>query len=202
MPSTTLPDIMKGLQIKEFKKPYHFSTVIPVPKIVHDNEVLIKVAVAGYCHTEIMVQNGEFESKMGTRNKLPLIPSHEGTGVVVAIGPKVSNVKVSHHIVASQYVHRAQVGDRVGSLAFKNPCGSCPDCKLGVPKYCENMDLTGVISNGVAAEYMVADSAYTVPLPDNLTFEAAAPLMCAGKTQSWYCFIDLYHFLPCRGYNV
>lgn len=89
-----IPDTMKGLQIREFKKPYHYARDIPVPKIVQNNEVLIKIAVAGYCHTEMMVQNGEFENRMGPGDKLPLIPSHEGTGIVVGVGSQVSNVKV------------------------------------------------------------------------------------------------------------
>lgn len=76
-----------------------------------------------------------------------------------------------------------QVGDRVGSLSFKNPCTNCSDCKLGLHRYCKNVDLTGLTKDGAAAEYMVADSKYTVPLPDKLTFEAAAPLMCAGRIQ-------------------
>lgn len=94
MATVTIPATMKGLQITEWKKPYKFSTDIPVPKIERPHEILIKIAVAGYCHTEMMVQNGEFASKMPARNKLPLIPSHEGTGVVAAIGSGVRTVKV------------------------------------------------------------------------------------------------------------
>ena len=95
MATSEVPHTMKGLQILEFKKPYNYSNDIPVPKIEHGSEVLIKVAVAGYCHTEMMVQNGEYESKMPSGNKLPLIPSHEGTGTVVAVGAQVTNVKVT-----------------------------------------------------------------------------------------------------------
>jgi len=168
MTSSDLPKTMKGLQITEFKKPYRFSEDIPVPKLERDTDVLIKIAVAGYCHTEMMVQNGEFESKMkAVGNKLPLIPSHEGTGVIVAVGSRVSNLKV---------------GDRVGTLAIGNPCGTCSDCKKGFIKYCENAGMSGVIGDGAAAEYMVTDSNWTIPLPPNLSFESAAPLMCAGTT--------------------
>ena len=39
----------------------------------------------------------------------------------------------------------------------------------------------GISKNGAAAEYMAVDSKWTVPLPDGVSFEAAAPLMCAGK---------------------
>jgi len=166
MANPGIPKTMKGLQITEFKKPYRLSNDIPVPKIERDNEVLIKIAVAGYCHTQMMVQNGEFASKMvGAR--LPMIPSHEATGVVVAIGSGVSDIRV---------------GDRVGTLACKNTCGKCADCKQGLILYCENCVMSGVTANGAGAEYMVADSNWTIPLPSNLSFESAAPLMCAGAT--------------------
>ncbi|KIJ35816.1 hypothetical protein M422DRAFT_61229 [Sphaerobolus stellatus SS14] len=158
---------MRGLQIVEFKKPYALSHDIPVPQITRDNEVLIKVAVAGYCHTEMMVQNGEFEKMMPPQNTLPLIPSHECTGVVVAVGSKVTNIKA---------------GDRVATPPLKNPCGTCSDCKKGLSKFCQNADHAGVIANGAAAEYMVSDSNWTVVLPKQISFEAAAPLMCAGAT--------------------
>lgn len=85
--------IMKGLLITEYKKPYQYSTEIPIPKIEKPNEILIKIAVAGYCHTEMMVVNGEFHHRMNGRT-LPLVPSHEGTGTVVDIGSAVTNVKV------------------------------------------------------------------------------------------------------------
>ena len=49
------------------------------------------------------------------------------------------------------------------------------------------MLMSGVTTNGAAAEYMVSDSKYTVPLPPTLAFEAAAPLMCAGGTRFWHC---------------
>lgn len=163
----TIPTTMKGWQIVEWKQPYKFSTDIPVPQIERPNEILIKIAVAGYCHTEMMVQNGEFAPKMTAGNKLPLIPSHEGVGVVAAIGSSVKTVKV---------------GDRVATLTIKNVCGECGDCKKGLIKYCQTADHSGVIANGAACEYMVADEAWTIPLPPSLTFEAAAPLMCAGAT--------------------
>lgn len=77
-----------------------------------------------------------------------------------------------------------QVGDRVGALLVKNCCGNCSDCKKGLKNFCEHMDLCGCTANGAAAEYMVADSNWTIPLPSNVSFEAAAPLMCAGMQLS------------------
>lgn len=89
----SLPKTMKGLQIVEYKKPYKLSKDIPVPQLERNNEVLIKVAVAGYCHGDLMIQNTDL-GDFGIMGTLPLIPSHEGAGVVVAIGAKVKDLKV------------------------------------------------------------------------------------------------------------
>lgn len=68
---------------------------------------------------------------------------------------------------------------------MKNPCGNCSECRRGTPKYCEDVEMLGLTVHGAAAEYMVADSAWLIHVPDNLSFEAVAPLMCAGNRQDW-----------------
>ncbi|KIJ23323.1 hypothetical protein M422DRAFT_786205 [Sphaerobolus stellatus SS14] len=164
-----IPSTMKGLQITEYKKPYQLSTDIPVPKIENDFEVLIKVAVAGYCSTEKIVQNGAFMGRFAENGGtgLPLVPSHEGVGAVVDVGSAVTDLKI---------------GDRVGAVSYYNACGKCEDCTMGLEKYCEQLEFYGITRNGAAAEYFVADSRWTVLLPPTLSFDAAAPLMCAGAT--------------------
>ncbi|KIJ55953.1 hypothetical protein M422DRAFT_40858 [Sphaerobolus stellatus SS14] len=157
---------MKGIILTEFKKPYTFSSDIPVPKIKRDNEILIKVVVAGYCRSEILVQQGEFAAMMKHQD-LPLIPSHECAGTVVEIGAKVDNLKV---------------GDRVAATFPKNSCSRCEDCRSNMPKYCNEDFLYGVTADGAAAEYMVADSQWTVVLPETMSFAVGACLMCAGAT--------------------
>jgi len=69
-----------------------------------------------------------------------------------------------------------------------NTCGSCSDCKEGRPKFCETSDIYGITTNGAAAEYLLADAEWTIPLPPQLEFESAAPLMCAGS-------LELYLFV-------
>jgi len=86
---------MKGFILSEFNKPYQFSTDIPKPELEKDTDVLIKVAVAGYCHSDSTVQQGDFEAKMKSAGRaLPLIPSHEGVGIVSAVGSNVKHIKV------------------------------------------------------------------------------------------------------------
>ncbi|RJE21832.1 Zinc-binding dehydrogenase, partial [Aspergillus sclerotialis] len=86
-------------------------------------------------------------------------------------------------------VSKWKVGDRVGVLNFKNACSKCPSClstfkRYGSldPRYCENREAGGFMTDGAFAEYMVADSATTVTLPPGISFEQGAPLLCAGAT--------------------
>lgn len=68
---------------------------------------------------------------------------------------------------------------------MKNACGKCSECRRQTPKYCENVEMLGLTVHGAAAEYVVADAAWVIHLPQSLSFETAAPLMCAGCTV--YC---------------
>ncbi len=71
------------------------------------NEVLIEVAAAGICGTDLHIFHGEYEAVY------PLVPGHEFSGTVVAVG---------------EGVQRYRPGDRV--TADPNiPCNSCPACQ-------------------------------------------------------------------------
>ncbi|KAH8658008.1 alcohol dehydrogenase GroES-like domain-containing protein [Xylariales sp. PMI_506] len=161
---------MQAAQLCEFNKPYELRRV-KVPE-VGETDLLVKVHAAGFCHSDLQVIHGQF----GTQ--LPLIPSHEPAGTVVQVGR------------ACQAKDEWNVGDRVGILNFKNACGRCPGCALSKrqqggsldPRFCEAREMAGFKHDGAFAEYMVADPTTTVKLPDAVSFEQAAPLMCAGAT--------------------
>ena len=105
---------------------------------------------------------------MGT--KLPCIGSHEGAGTVVQLGSSVTDLKK---------------GDRVMAGLPRNRCGHCPDC-LGDENYrhyCPNLaGHVGVTLDGAFADYMIVDGRESSRIPDNVSFETAAPLACAGCT--------------------
>lgn len=138
-----------------------------------DHELLVKVHAAGFCHSDLQVLKGQF----GT--KLPIVPSHEPAGVIASVG-------------ASCDTSKWKVGSRVGVLNYKGTCARCPGCGLANrqlggmdPRYCENREAAGFHHDGAFAEYMVADPQTTVLLPDGLSYEQAAPLMCAGVSKSF-----------------
>lgn len=158
-----LPKKMKAIQVVEYKKPYKLNEV-DVPTNIGPYDLLIKVAVASNCHTDGMVQDGVFKTK------LPCTASHEGAGTVVAMGSDVKGFKEGSRVMCGLPLH---------------PCGVCKDCQgpENQVQYCVNLDgHVGVNVNGCFAEYVVVDSRRTTPLPDKVTFESAAPLACAGRT--------------------
>jgi propanol-preferring alcohol dehydrogenase len=122
--------------------------------------MLLKTAVASFCHTDIMVQTGVL------RSQLPITASHEGTGTVVALGSAVRDFKI---------------GDRVISGVIQNRCGHCEDCNSLHTQYCScPKGGLGVRSDGAFAEYFLTDSREASHVPDELNFTVAAPLACAG----------------------
>ncbi|KAL5589282.1 hypothetical protein FOVSG1_011149 [Fusarium oxysporum f. sp. vasinfectum] len=165
-----VPALMKALRLVEFNKNYQLRDDIPVPS-PERGELLVRVAAASFCHTDYQVYQGTY----GTQ--LPFTGSHEPAGTVAALGPGVD---------ASTW----RVGDRVGVLNFRKPCGACAGCKWRKQAYksldarfCENKTMSGIQrADGGFAEYMLASQEALVHLPDSLSFEQAAPLMCAGAT--------------------
>ncbi|CAE6455151.1 unnamed protein product [Rhizoctonia solani] len=158
-----LPETMRGLRLEEFNKPYVYHTDLPVPR-PRPGEMILKVMAAGFCHTETVAMSGDYEGVI-----LPVIPGHENVGVVAAVGEGVTEFKV---------------GDRVGTTTFCFSCGACKcdDCQKGISNYCDSVQAAGFTVNGGMAEYMRCDPVWTVKLPDTMSFEKAAPLMCAGST--------------------
>ena len=77
------------------------------------DEVVVEIAGAGICHTDIAVQHGHLPFPM------PGVLGHEGSGTVVTVGDDVITVAV---------------GDQV-AISF-NSCGGCPHCVKGEPAYC------------------------------------------------------------------
>ncbi|KAI3572539.1 chaperonin 10-like protein [Fusarium oxysporum f. sp. albedinis] len=165
-----VPASMKALRLVEFNKNYQLRDDVPVPS-PGPGELLVRVAAASFCHTDYQVYQGTY----GTQ--LPFTGSHEAAGTVAALGPDVDG-------------STWHVGDRVGVLNFRNPCGTCGGCRWRKQaydsldaRYCANKTMNGISrSDGGFAEYMLASQEALVHLPDGLSFEQAAPLTCAGAT--------------------
>ena len=125
-------------------------------------EVLIGVRACGICHGDLMLQLGQFPFA-----KYPIVPGHEIAGVVEDVGEDVTEF---------------QRGARVGLSALFSSCGSCNQCCNDDEFLCSQMQFTGITKDGGYQEFMVAPASYVAPLPNELDFVDAAPLMCAGLT--------------------
>ncbi|WP_460977764.1 alcohol dehydrogenase AdhP [Spirosoma knui] len=156
-----VPTLMKAAVAHTHGQPLQIEDV-PVPTVI-PGRILVKVAACGVCHTDLHAINGDWPVKA----TLPLIPGHEGVGTVMAVGEGVTQVKV---------------GDRVGVPWLYTACGHCEHCFSGWETLCEQQQNTGYSVQGSYAEYVLADPNYVGHLPDSLSFEEAAPILCAGVT--------------------
>ncbi|GAA3974484.1 NAD(P)-dependent alcohol dehydrogenase [Streptomyces sp. NBC_01352] len=140
-------------------------------RAVREFDVLIDVKFAGICHSDIhQVREGWGEAIF------PMVPGHEIAGVVSEVGPGVTKYKV---------------GDRVGVGCMVDSCRECDNCKAGLEQYCTGggmvgtynaLDKDGEPTYGGYSEKIVVDENYVVRIPDGLSLDVAAPLLCAGIT--------------------
>jgi propanol-preferring alcohol dehydrogenase len=160
-----LPETMLACQIVEYNKPHQIRRIqTPKPHELGPHDLLLKVAVASLCHSDLEYLSGNLY------NKLPVTASHEGTGVVVARGSAVT---------------KWQVGDRIMAGQTYGRCGNCDSCngEESYRHYCPNKgSAMSVERNGAFQEYLVTDAREATRIPDEMSFLTAAPLACAGVT--------------------
>lgn len=177
---------MRALQIVAWKTPPEIREV-PEPE-AGPGEVVIKVAGAGACHSDLHLLH-DFEEGM-----VPLHPpftlGHENTGWVHQIGPGVRHLDVGEPV------------------AVYGPwgCGTCARCRQGMENYCERQAELGVFGGGLGldggmAPYMHIPSArWLVPLGDLDPIDAA-PLTDAGLTP-YHAVKRSLAFLPAGSHAV
>jgi D-arabinitol dehydrogenase (NADP+) len=130
---------------------------LPVPQ-PGAGEVLLRVAASGICGTDVHILRGEY---MGG---YPVIPGHEFSGEVVAVGTGVT---------------RVQVGDRA-AVEPNIPCERCVECLNNRENFCLNWKAVGVTLPGGMSQYVLAPEAQVFNIGD-LAYDQAAfvePLSC------------------------
>jgi alcohol dehydrogenase, propanol-preferring len=132
---------------------------IPLPEPDGD-EVLVRVAGAGVCRSDLHVLDGAFEELV----QRPVTMGHEIAGRVAALGPSATGL---------------EVGDAVAVMVGWG-CGSCGWCASGHEQLCPAGREAGSTANGGFAEYVLVPSRrHLVPLGSLDPIEAT-PLGCAG----------------------
>ena len=151
---------MKVVQIS--KAGGDFETVereIPKPGAGH---VRIKVLACGVCHSDVLTKEGAWPGI-----QYPRVPGHEVAGIIDELGAGVSGWKK---------------GQRVGVGWHGGEDGTCPSCRRGDFRNCQNLKITGISYDGGYQEYMVAPVEALAAIPENLSDVDAGPLLCAGIT--------------------
>ncbi|MFJ8804891.1 NAD(P)-dependent alcohol dehydrogenase [Streptomyces sp. NPDC102490] len=137
---------------------------------VREHDVLIDIKFAGICHSDIhQVREGWGDAIF------PMVPGHEIAGVVSEVGPGVT---------------RFAVGDRVGVGCMVDSCRVCENCKAGREQYCTGgnvMTYNGIGKDGEPtyggySEKVVVDENFVLGIPEGISLDEAAPLLCAGIT--------------------
>ncbi|KAJ7907891.1 hypothetical protein B0H13DRAFT_2017768 [Mycena leptocephala] len=123
---------------------------------LEDNEILLKVAAAGVCHSDVALLSGV---SLDTRK---YIFGHEGCGIPVKLGSKVDS-------------HAVQKGKLYSILAVD----SCVHGLNGGPAI---LNSTGIGKDGAYAEYIIVTADALVPVPDGVPPEVAAIASDAGIT--------------------
>lgn len=147
-----------------------------------DNEVLVRIAGVGMCHTDLVVRDQYFPTP------LPAILGHEGAGIVEKIGAGVTKVAVGDHVV----------------MSFAS-CGVCANCLSGRPGYCPDLygrNFSGARPDGSSpccdahghklSSYFFAQSSFgelamaternVVKIPTDVPLDIMGPLGCGIQT--------------------
>lgn len=135
-------------------------------------EVYVEIAFTGICHSDIHTARGEWGPV-----RYPFVGGHEIAGVVRQVGSEVT---------------RFQVGDRVGVGCFVDSCRACAMCLQGEEQFCtgrpgavwtyDGTGRDGLPTAGGYSQSITVEQDYLMRVPEQMSLEHAAPLMCAGIT--------------------
>lgn len=125
-------------------------------------EVLVRVEACGICHSDAFVVEGGMPGV-----EYPRVPGHEIAGRIESVG---------------EDAFPWEVGQRVGVGWFGGHCGYCDPCRRGDLISCVNGLVPGMAYDGGYADHVIVPKSALASIPDDLSAEDAAPLLCAGIT--------------------
>jgi D-arabinose 1-dehydrogenase-like Zn-dependent alcohol dehydrogenase len=125
-------------------------------------QVRLRVEAAGVCHSDIMAVDGLWPGV-----QFPLVPGHEIAGRIEAVGEGVTKWKV---------------GQRAGVGWYGGECRECESCRRGDFVNCQNPIIPGFTIDGGYAELAIVEARALASIPDEISSEETAPLLCAGVT--------------------
>lgn len=123
-------------------------------------EIVVDIQRAGICHTD-----AHYRAGTGKTN-LPVTLGHEIAGVVSATGDGVTSVRE---------------GQRV-ALHYLVSCGECPRCRRHGEQFCPTGEMLGKERDGGYATRIVVPAFNAIPIPDEVSSDVAAIMMCSTAT--------------------
>jgi len=141
---------------------------------LRDDDVLIDISHCGICHSDLHTARNDWG-----RTTYPVVPGHEIVGTVAALGDGVT---------------RHTVGDRVAIGCMVDSCKECSHCEQGLEQDCKQGMVgtyggtdrhDGSKTHGGYSNRIVCRDEFVLKVPDALSSEHAAPLLCAGITTFW-----------------
>jgi NAD+-dependent secondary alcohol dehydrogenase Adh1 len=155
---------MKAAQVVEYHAPVRLVEV-PEPVINDPLDVIVRVAGAGICRTDLHILDGQLAEAF--KPTLPYTLGHENAGWVHEVGPAVVGLAPGDPVI----VHPAIT------------CGFCVACRSGADMHCASWRFPGVDGwPGGYAEYLRTGARSLVRLPDGTDPAALAPHADAGLT--------------------
>lgn len=149
---------MHAIRLTESQQPLqHFELPDPTPG---PGEIVVDVHRAGICHTDAHYRAGS------GKTNLPITLGHEVAGVVSAIGANVTDVRE---------------GQRV-ALHYLVSCGTCERCRKFGEQFCPTGEMLGKERDGGYAQRLVIPAVNAIPIPDNVSSDVAAIMMCSTAT--------------------
>lgn len=124
-----------------------------------DDEIIVRVARAGLCGTDVHIHRNEYLSKF------PLVPGHEFCGTVTEVGRDVGYIKPGQRVAVDPNID----------------CGHCEFCRRQQNNQCLNWQGVGITRAGAFAEYVAVPARVSYLVPDAVDDAAAAfiePLSC------------------------
>ncbi|HVM79656.1 MAG TPA: alcohol dehydrogenase [Stellaceae bacterium] len=162
---------MRAMQIVEWGKPLEAREYPdPEPK---GEEVLLRVEAAGVCHSDVHIWDGYFDLGGGDKVtlesrgvKLPFTMGHEIAGVVAAVGPSASGVKVGDKRVVYPWIG----------------CGQCAVCRRGEELLCPTPRTLGTRRAGGYGTHVIVPHARYLVEHAGVPQALAATYTCSGIT--------------------
>jgi len=150
---------MRAVQLVQIGAPLE-NAEFEVPEIGL-SEVLIRVGATGICHSD-----AHYRAGISKIDNLPVTLGHEVAGRVEKIGSDVTNVAAGDRVCVHYLVH----------------CGSCEFCVRGLEQFCHQGQMIGKHRDGGYAEFIKVPGRNAFALPEEISFEVGAIMMCSSAT--------------------